>query len=96
MSDKQQKTISLMPFQSRVLLKLYEKPYQIQDLNRDAKVQHCCSSVKHFRDSGIEIVSDYIPNPNNLNSNRKIVVYSIHPDSRPLALASLNAYKKTR
>lgn len=90
---KQLKPIHLYPYQARALLCLYEKPYLILDLNRDSKQQHSPNVVKYLRENGIDVISDYIRNENNPSSNRKVVQYSIHPESRPLALASLTAYK---
>lgn len=79
----------IYPFMLRVLMQLYDKPQTIHELNESAKVQNSADAVKKLRDKGINIVSEWIINPVKEN-RRSIVKYFIHPESKKLALKTIN------
>lgn len=80
------------PFMLRVLMQLYEKPQTIHELNESAKVQNSAHSVRLLRNLGINIISEWIQNP--IKSNRRqIVKYFLHPESKKLALQTINKNK---
>ena len=92
MSTKEIKPIHLYPYQFRVLERLYDRPYFIQELNKDAKLQHSPVAVQRMREKGINIVSEWKPNPLKTPSRRQVVEYHLHPESRDLAYKSLKAH----
>lgn len=83
--------VSLYPYEARVLQCLYNKPYFIKALNHDAKLNHSPNAVKRLRDKGINIISEFKENPENTPTHRRrqLVEYTLHPESRELAQASL-------
>ena len=80
----------------KVLLHLYLNPNtKAKELSEQCKVAYSSEVVKRIRDKGIQIHSEYVNNDDKQYSNRKIVLYSIMPESKSLALASLHHYQKT-
>lgn len=85
--------VSLYPAQYRVLLAIYLNPsITVNELIDKSKTAYPPDSIQMLRHKGIGIHSEYVDNPNTL-SNRKIVEYSVMPESKQLALYSLKHHK---
>lgn len=84
--------ILLYPYQFRVLKCLLKKPYFIQHLNRDSEQQHSPNAVKELRDKGVMIISEYKQNPDHSRTRRKVVEYSLAPESKELARLSVKSH----
>ena len=87
------KPIELKPFQFRALRCLYESPHYVRELNTSSNQSWSANSVKHFRDNGIDIYSEWTDNVYNPASRRKIVKYHLADESRELARLSLIAHQ---
>lgn len=78
----------------RVLRALYFKSYLIHELNEVSEVQNSPDVISaSLRPIGIEIYSEYVPNPNP-KSNRQIVRYHLMPSSKPFALEILHQHQR--